>query len=477
MPDYLVELGANRAARNLVRSLGLPLPLPQKLARGTGPLVARPVDGKQIFVAGVGPSDPTVGAALAAALPALGADVVLLGGSADMQPWTEAGEGYGRSVRVQALPEEADTAHALVLDASGARTVAHLKALHTFGHHSVRKLTRCGRVVVVGRPPGAMDTPEAVAVQRALVGFAKALSKELGAKGITANLVEVASGAEDRLAGPLAFFLSPRSAFVTGQVLAVDSRADGIDGHWSARPLDGRVALVTGAARGIGKATAHRLSEEGAKVFVLDRPADAGALGEVARAVGGVAVAVDITDPGAGQTILAALGERGLDIVVHNAGVTRDKTLGRMDADRWDLVMAVNLKAIFSLDEALCAAGALRSGGRTIVMSSIAGIAGNVGQANYAASKAALVGWVDARAAGQAAHGITVNAIAPGFIETRLTDAIPVATREGARRLSALSQGGQPLDIAEAVVFLASPAAVGVTGRTLRVCGGNFIGA
>jgi 3-oxoacyl-[acyl-carrier protein] reductase len=237
------------------------------------------------------------------------------------------------------------------------------------------------------------------------------------------------------------------------------------------------VALVTGAARGIGKATAVRLAEEGAKVFVLDRPDDTGGLDEVARSVGGVAVSADITEDGAAATILEAVGDSGLDIVVHNAGVTRDKTLGRMDDARWDLVMAVNLQAIISLEAAFAEAGALNRGGQTIVMSSIAGIAGNMGQSNYAASKAALVGWVAAEAPLRAGQGRGVNAVAPGFIETRLTAAIPVATREGARRLAALSQGGLPVDIAEAVVFLASGAARGITGRTLRVCGGNFIGA
>ena len=477
MSDYLVDLGANRTARNLVRTLGLPLPLPQKLERGKGPLSARPVEGKTVWVGLVGAADATVQAALAASIPALGASVALLGPGFDPQPWNEAGEGFGRPVDRKDLPADDDKGHALVFDATGARTVADLKALYNLGHNSVRKLARCARIVVVGRPPESMGTPAEVAVQRSLTGFAKALAKELGAKGITSNVLEVAVGAEDRLGGPLAFLLSKRSAFVTGQTLAVDARVDGTPGAWSARPLDGKVALVTGAARGIGKATAKRLAEEGAKVLVLDRPADAGPLGEVARSVGGVAVAADITDDGAAAAILEAAGEGGLDIVVHNAGVTRDKTLGRMDDARWDLVMAVNLQAIFTIEAALAEAGAVNRGGRTIVMSSIAGIAGNMGQSNYAASKAALVGWVDAMGAERASEGIGVNAIAPGFIETRLTDAIPVATREGARRLSALSQGGMPVDIAEAVVFLASNAALGVTGRTLRVCGGNFIGA
>ncbi len=477
MSDFLVDFGTNRTARKLVKTLGLPLPLPQKLRRGKGPLVSRPLDGRSVWVGLCGGTDATTQAAMAVAIPALGGEAVLLGPGFDPQPWQDGSEGFGRPLRTQEHPTEQDRAHALVLDATAARTVDDLKDLYTIGHGSVRKLHRCGRIVVVGRPPDAMADAGSVAVQRGLVGFAKALAKELGAKGITSNVLEVAVGAEDRLAGPLGFLLSDRSSFVTGQILAVDARVDGPAVGWSARPLDGKVALVTGAARGIGKATAVRLAEEGAKVFVLDRPDGSGGLEEVARAVGGVAVSVDITEEGAAAAILDAVGERGLDVVVHNAGVTRDKTLGRMDEARWDLVMAVNLQAILSLEAAFAEARAVRRGARTIVMSSIAGIAGNMGQSNYAASKAALVGWVAAEAPARAGQGRGVNAIAPGFIETRLTDAIPVATREGARRLAALSQGGLPVDIAEAVVFLASDAARGITGRTLRVCGGNFIGA
>ena len=477
MSDYLVNIGASPSARKLVKSLGLPLPLPQKLKRGDGPWAPRPVDGRAVWVGLAGPADETVQNALGAAIPSLGAEVALIGGGFDAGPWRAAGEGYGRTIVESDGPLSGEKAHALVIDATGARTVDHLRGLYTIGHGAVRSLSRCGRVIVLGRPPEQMERPTAVAVQRSLVGFAKSLSKELGSKGVTANLLEVAAGAEDRLAGPLAFLLSTRSAFVTGQVLSVDGRTEGMPTGWGTRPLDGQVALVTGAARGIGRSTARRLAEEGAKVLVLDRPADAELLGEVAREVGGVAVATDITSEEAATAIQQAAGEHGLDIVVHNAGITRDKTLGRMDDDRWDLVMSVNLSAILRVEAALEEAGTLRQGGRTIVMSSIAGIAGNMGQTNYAVSKAAFVGWVAAASEQRARRGITVNAIAPGFIETRLTDAIPVATREGARRLSALSQGGLPVDIAEAVVFLASPAALGVTGRTLRVCGGNFIGA
>ncbi|RME20623.1 MAG: SDR family oxidoreductase [Deltaproteobacteria bacterium] len=164
----------------------------------------------------------------------------------------------------------------------------------------------------------------------------------------------------------------------------------------------------------------------------------------------------------------------GVDVVVHNAGVTRDKTLGGMDEARWGLTIDVNLRAVLRLHRALDPL--LRTHGRVVCLSSIAGLAGNVGQTNYATSKAGIVGFVEGAAPALGRRGIALNAVAPGFIETRLTAAIPVATREAARRLSNLSQGGLPADVAEAITFLCSPGAAALSGQVLRVCGGSLVG-
>ncbi len=208
----------------------------------------------------------------------------------------------------------------------------------------------------------------------------------------------------------------------------------------------------------------------------LDRPSDGGAATELARALGGTALLADITDAAAPARVAETLrGLGGVDVIVHNAGITRDKTLARMSAEQWDGVLDVNLAAVLRLGAALDEL--VRDGGRIICLSSVAGLAGNVGQTAYAASKAGLAGWARSYAARVEDRGITVNAVAPGFIETRLTAAIPLAIREVARRLSALAQGGLPEDVAQAIVFLASPGAHGITGRTLRVCGGAFVGA
>jgi 3-oxoacyl-[acyl-carrier protein] reductase len=244
------------------------------------------------------------------------------------------------------------------------------------------------------------------------------------------------------------------------------------------RPLEGKVALVTGAARGIGAATARLLAAEGAHVVCLDRPADDGPAAEVARAIAGSLLLVDVSDDQAGAKIASHLSQQhgGVHVVVHNAGVTRDRTLARMEAAQWDETLAINLEAIVRIDAALLG-GVVRDGGRLIALASVAGIAGNRGQTNYAASKAGVSAYVRKRAEELAPRGITVNAVAPGFIETRLTAAIPVAIREAGRRLSALGQGGMPEDVGEVITFLATSGAAGITGAVLRVCGGAFIGA
>jgi 3-oxoacyl-[acyl-carrier protein] reductase len=196
----------------------------------------------------------------------------------------------------------------------------------------------------------------------------------------------------------------------------------------------------------------------------------------LAREIGGTALGVDLAAEDACanvEHVLRSLG--GVDIVVHNAGITRDKTLARMSSEHWDQVIDINLGAVVRMTAAI--EPLLHDHGRIVCLSSVSGIAGNVGQSAYAASKAGIVGFVRATANWLAARGITVNAVAPGLVETRMTAAMPVAIREVARRLSALGQGGRPGDVAQAILFLASPGAHGITGRTVRVCGGAFIGA
>ncbi len=165
-------------------------------------------------------------------------------------------------------------------------------------------------------------------------------------------------------------------------------------------------------------------------------------------------------------------------MLVHNAGVTRDRRLVNMPAERWSSVLEVNLASVLRTTDALLASGTLRAGGRIVATASIAGIAGNAGQTNYAASKAGIVGLVRSLAPrALAGHGVTVNAVAPGFIETRMTAAVPVLLREAGRRMNSLAQGGLPVDVAETVAWLAHPSSGTVNGQVVRVCGQSLLGA
>jgi 3-oxoacyl-[acyl-carrier protein] reductase len=164
-------------------------------------------------------------------------------------------------------------------------------------------------------------------------------------------------------------------------------------------------------------------------------------------------------------------------VVVHNAGVTRDKTLGRMSEELWDTVMSINLIAPQRIDKELFARKAVRKNGRIVCVSSISGIAGNAGQTNYSTSKAGVIGIVQQFAPVLAKRGVTINAVAPGFIETKMTAAMPLAIREAGRRMNSLSQGGLPVDVAETIAWFANPASRGVTGNIVRVCGQSLLGA
>jgi 3-oxoacyl-[acyl-carrier protein] reductase len=278
--------------------------------------------------------------------------------------------------------------------------------------------------------------------------------------------------------GAVRFFLSGRSAFVDGQFVKVSTTAGELPED-AAEPLAGRVAVVTGAARGIGAAIARTLHRDGATLVLVDIPAAGDHLAEVANQVKGTALQLDISKEDAGQRILEHAVQRHgrLDIMIHNAGITRDKLLANMDQSRWSSVIDINIAAQLRINEALLASEHFRVSPRIVSVASTSGIAGNRGQTNYAASKGGVMGMVRATAPLIAARGGTVNAVAPGFIETEMTARIPFALREVGRRLNSLQQGGQPTDVAETIAFLASNAAGGINGEVLRVCGQNLVGA
>jgi 3-oxoacyl-[acyl-carrier protein] reductase len=402
-------------------------------------------------------------------------------------------------------PAYPDRIGGIVVDASGLHRIDELESLRAVLRPALKALEASGRVILLA--DAEVDGLEAHAVRQALDGINRTVGKELR-RGATANLVYIARGIRPlELVSTLAFLLEGRSAFVDGQSWTVTAAlrdagsylagSSGTVGgkpvpeepdpepvEGAAAPLAGRIVVVTGAARGIGAQIATVAARDGATVVCVDVPAAGESLAKLANELHGTALQLDITAPDAGARIAAHVASRyGEDArihgIVHNAGITRDKLLVNTDAQRWAQVLKVNLAAELRINPILLDGrpGGLADDGRIVGIASTSGIAGNRGQTNYAASKAGVVGLVRAMAPELAGRGITVNAVAPGFIETDMTAKIPFVQREVFRRTNSLGQGGQPVDVAETIAYFLDPASAGVTGQVVRVCGQNLVGA
>ena len=445
MSDRYQSFSASPIGKILVKNLGLPSPV--KLDRWSEG--APFLDGVAV-VGGAG----RLGGAIAAAFKAL-------------------------SVTTVADIAEGEKYKALVFDATGITDASELVALQQFFTPKLRSLKSCARVVVLGTTPEQTGSvPERIA-QRALEGFTRSLGKELG-NGSTVNLVYVAPGAEKAIESTLAFFISPKSAYVSGQVARIGAtgttKAEKVADQ--TKPLAGKVALVTGASRGIGEQIARVLHRDGATVVGLDVPQAASELQTVMKELDGDWLTLDITSADAPQRIAQHLKQKhgGVDLVIHNAGVTMDKKLANQSPERFGKVIEINLRAPELITKELVEQKVINANGRIVGVASIAGIAGNLGQTSYAASKAGVIGFVNS-VAGELTDGITINAVAPGFIITQMTAAVPFATREVGQRLNALSQGGLPIDVAETIAWYCSPASTAVNGNVVRVCGQMMLGA
>lgn len=448
MSDRYTQFANSPLGRLLAKNLGLPQPVKLDRHEAGAPVIS----GAVRFAAA---SEGAISKAVNGVLKNIGADV-------QNQP-------------VSAESEQ--KFKALVYDASGVKDSTDLVKVYEFFHAVIRKVEQSARLVIIGTPPESAENPRHATAQRALEGFTRALGKEVK-KGGTAQLLYVAPGAEDQLESSLRFFLSPRSAYVSAQVVRITPSATQAKLDWN-KPLAGKVALVTGASRGIGEAIAKTLARDGAHVVGLDIPQLADDLKVVTSLIGGSAFAGDITAADAPKKIAAYLKENhgGVDIIVHNAGVTRDKTLANMTEQQWNMVLNINLSSEERINDELLAQNVIRENGRIICVSSISGIAGNMGQTNYAMSKAGVIGMVQSMAPVLKPKNITINAVAPGFIETAMTAAIPFAIREAGRRMNSMSQGGLPVDVAETISWYASPASAGLNGNIVRVCGQSLIGA
>lgn len=366
----------------------------------------------------------------------------------------------------------------LIYDASGIASAEQSVQLYEFFHRHIRSIKPSGRVIVVGLKSTAAQSTEHGTLQRGLHGFVKSLAKEIGRHGATANLLLVDQIGDAAIEAPIRFLLSAGSAFMNAQILTAGSPVTAAEGDWQ-QPLLGKILVVTGAARGIGLAIAEVLARDGAVVIGVDVPQAEEELVVTMRRLGGLALPLDITSDGAANKLrdFCAAQTPSLHGIIHNAGITRDKMLSRMTDHQWNMLMEVNLGSVQRINTALLETELLDNGGKVIGVASISGIAGNVGQTNYGFSKSAVIGMVETLAEPCAARGITVNAVAPGFIETQMTAAIPFVTRQMGRRLSSLGQGGLPIDVAEVIGFFVSPQAAGINGNVVRVCGQSLLGA
>ncbi|MDC4954458.1 3-oxoacyl-ACP reductase [Acinetobacter baumannii] len=463
MTDQYQAFTQSPIGKFVVKNLGLPSPVVLERFESAQPVV------KGAVLVGAAPSSVLSGA-IAQVLSNIHADSYV-GNNVALQQ--EAAK-VGLNLRPFNAGDKESKFKAVVFDASGIQNSEQLNELYKFFNPIARQVATSGRVIVIGTTPETAKTVKQAIAQRALEGFIKSVGKEFK-KGITAQVVYVDEGAATNLESTLRFLLSPRSAYVSGQVIRV-SKADVVDVDW-AKPLAGKTALVTGASRGIGEAIAHVLARDGAHVICLDVPQQQADLDRVAADIGGSTLAIDITAADAGEKIKAAAAKQGgLDIIVHNAGITRDKTLANMKPELWDLVININLSAAERVNDYLLENDGLNANGRIVCVSSISGIAGNLGQTNYAASKAGVIGLVKFTAP-ILKNGITINAVAPGFIETQMTAAIPFAIREAGRRMNSMQQGGLPVDVAETIAWFASAASTGVNGNVVRVCGQSLLGA
>lgn len=466
MSDRYGDFVQSSIGKKVAKNLGLPMPVDLDRFDSGQPLVRG-----SVLVGRANGGNNAVSASVARILSELHTEIFVNSGDDVKDTLSDAG------VKAKANTGSDDKFKVLLFDASNISNAEELKQVYEFFHSVARRVEKSGRVIVIGRPPEALTDIEAALAQRALEGFVKSVGKEFK-RGITAQLIYVEAGAEQNLDSTLRFFTSARSAYVSGQVVRV-SNSSNVDVDWN-QPLGGKTMLVTGASRGIGEAIARVLAREGAHVICLDVPQQQADLQKVASEISGSALTVDITSADAGKEIAEAAQKRGgLDSVIHNAGITRDKTLANMDDKQWDMVLNINLGSIAKLNRYLLDNDVLKDAARIVCVSSISGIAGNLGQTNYATSKAGVIGLVNATAKQleDNAKGMTINAVAPGFIETQMTEAIPFAIREAGRRMNSMSQGGLPVDVAETIAWFASPASGGLNGNVVRVCGQSLLGA
>lgn len=474
LKERLLDPDKNPVLKHILNSLGIVTP--PNIRRSRGSLQDDHLEGRTILIAGRGNLHPYIAPAIQIA-----GCVAILAPFVGQEPYENVEHLALRSLTELERDKDAARLDGVLFDATHFTELADLDQLYDTFKLVVTRLTDYAKIVIINQLASDQIDPQVRMVATAVEGFAKSLAKELGRQAACVNVINVGNGEEaKRRVGPvIEFFLSDHSSFITKQVVTVSSLARGTNLPPLAGSLAGRTVMVTGAARGIGLAISQALASEGAHVMVLDRAEEKEELEAIASKLEGIAIARTLGTQDAAKLICEDIRSKHgyIDVVVHNAGITRDRSLRKMSRGEWDSVLGINLEAVYELTQHLTQDSLLRDGGRIICMSSISGIAGNFGQTNYACSKAGMSGLVQGLAYELAPRGITANAIAPGFIDTAMTRAMPIMAQQIAKRLSILSQSGIPQDVADAVCFLASPCSQGISGQVLRVCGGHIMGA
>ena len=506
---------AEAGLKQLLKALPLPIAQPVVLVRGKGPITDTELKGRLAIITSL---QDELDVAIATRLWSEGASVCILdrkpnpthlrvlerpgvaGATLSTIP-TDLGNGESVSDAMASTRAADDRSPRMIIHRFDVEAVANVKdapaaieaaldQLYTIGHAAANSLPFNSRVIFVLPSPSRAQchNPSVQVARAAIQGFMRSLSKELGRKGTTVHVLDENGATPDEVAGVVAYFAGPRSAYLDAVALTLTGSGGGVPTAYQPgvgaerETLAGKVAVVTGGGRGIGAAICEQLAREGAAVMVNDlaqgESAAARVLARLRDQGHKVAFcAADVATPEGAQKLAdatkAAFGHA--DIIVNNAGITRDRTIKKMDFERWQLAVRVNLIAQLYVTEALLPI--MRDGGRIVNLSSVAGIAGNFGQTNYSAAKAGVVGFTANAAERLRERNIAVNAMAPGFIRTRLTDRMPFINREMAKQLTALIQAGEPSDMADVVVFLAGPDGGAVNGCVIRADGGMAVGA
>ena len=442
MSDILLDLAKNKFFKSSLKKIGLRLPTP--IRRDNLPYREQMFRGEKYAV--------LVGEKLKASLNRFFTEEKIITTSMGV---------YKDNLSNYEVLNYDDRLSALIFDASEGELESTLNRMYKFFNLYISMLSSLSRVIIF------VSDREPI-LKAAVLGFAKSLQKELGAKGATVNLISL-EAENINIDMSLRYLLSRKSSYITGQTFKHEIEAD-LEKPGCINSFKGKNCVVTGASRGIGLAICRSLVKAGATVTGVDLDQVKQQLERRMKSIGASSYVMDISDRSSYGSLKKYLDDLGgVDVFIHNAGITRDGVFKNLSFNKWNSVLDINLYSIMELNKTL--EPSFNEDAKLIMLSSIAGLAGNFGQTNYAASKSAVASYT---AEYSKSFKGSVNAIAPGFIETKMTENLPFMLKFLARRMNSLNQAGRPEDVAELCLFLAMQNSL--TGQVIRCCGGNVMG-